>query len=100
MTAANAAYQDSSLFQLMRQVHLVTFGGLWLLAVAGAWLSRRDWRDLCLLYFVQISQTAVYLLFHPSTRYRSPTDPLLFVFSAVAVVWLLDRWRGRHTVQT
>ena len=26
----------------------------------------------------------MYLLFHPSTRYRSPTDPLLFVFSAYA----------------
>ena len=100
VTAANAAYQDSSLFNLMRQVHIVYFGGLWLLAIAGIWVSRRDWRDLSLLYFVQISQTAVYLLFHPSTRYRSPTDPLLFVFSAVAVVWLLERWRGRHTVQT
>ena len=45
---------------------------MWLLAIAGAWLSRREWRALSLLYFVQISQTLMYLLFHPSTRYRSP----------------------------
>ena len=94
VTAANAAYQDNSLFNIVgRNLHIVYFGGLWLLAIAGAWLSRREWRLLSLLVFVQVSQTLVYLLFHPSTRYRSPTDPLLFVFSAVAVVWILDKWR-------
>ncbi len=96
VTAANAAYQDDSLFNVIgRRVHILYFGGLWLLAIMGVWLSRRQWRALSLLVFVQISQTAMYLLFHPSTRYRSPTDPLLLVFSAVAVVWLLRRWRGR-----
>lgn len=97
LSAANAAYQDDSLFNIFgRNLHLVYFGGLWLLAIAGAWLSRCEWRTLSLLFFVQISQTLVYLLFHPSTRYRSPTDPLLFVFSAVAVVWVLRWWRGRR----
>ncbi len=96
VSAANAAYQDQSLFAVVgRSLHIVYFGGLWLLAIGGAVLSRRDWRDLSPLFFVQISQTAVYLLFHPSTRYRSPTDPLLFLFSALAVVWLWERWRGR-----
>jgi len=94
VTAANAAYQEEGLFNIVgRRLHLVYFGALWLLAIAGAWLSRRDWRILSLLIFVQISQTAMYLLFHPSTRYRSPTDPLLFVFSAVAVLWVLRWWR-------
>ncbi|MCY3978096.1 MAG: glycosyltransferase family 39 protein [Chloroflexi bacterium] len=101
LTAANAAYQDDSLFNVIgRNLHLVYFGSLWLLAIAGAWLSRRDWRTLSLLFFAQISQTLVYLLFHPSTRYRSPTDPLLFVFSAAAVLWVVERWRGRQTLQT
>ena len=97
VTGANASYQDDGLFYVVgRNVHSVYFGGLWLLAILGAWLSRREWRELSLLVFVQISQTAVYLLFHPSTRYRSPTDPLLFVFSALVVVWLASRWRGRE----
>ena len=95
VTAANAAYQDDSLFTVIgRNLHVLYFGGLWLLAIAGLWLSRRGWRDMSLLVLAQLSQTAVYLLFHPSTRYRSPTDPLLFVFSAVAVVWLVMRWRS------
>lgn len=96
VTEANAAYQDDGLFNIIgRNLHFVYFGGLWLLAIAGAWLSRRDWRMLSLLFFVQISQTLMYLLFHPSTRYRSPSDPLLFVFSAVAVLWVVGWWRGR-----
>ncbi len=96
VTPAVAAYQEDSLFNIIgRGVHIVYFGGLWLLAIAGAWWSRREWRALSLLFLVQISQTAMYLLFHPSTRYRSPTDPLLFVFSAYALVWLARWWRGR-----
>ncbi len=95
VTAANAAYQDDSLFNVSgRNLHIVYFGGAWLLAIVGSWLCRREWRMLSLLVFAQISQTLVYLLFHPSTRYRSPTDPLLFVFSAVALAWAAERWRG------
>ena len=95
VTAANAAYQDDGLFNVFgRGLHVLYFGGLLLLAIAGAWLSRREWRMLSLLYCVQLSQTLMYLVFHPSTRYRSPTDPLLFVFSAYAVVWVAGRWRS------
>ena len=95
VTAANAAYQDVGLFNVIgRGAHVLYFGGLLLLAIAGAWLSRREWRLLSLLLVVQLSQTLMYLLFHPSTRYRSPTDPLLFVFSAYAVVWAVRWWQG------
>lgn len=98
VTAANAAYQQEGIFNVVgRKLHILSFGGLCLLAIAGVWLSRREWRTLSLLYFVQISQTLIYLLLHPSTRYRSPTDPLLFVFSAYAIMWLARWWRGRLT---
>jgi len=98
VTAANAAYQDDGLFNVIgRGAHVVYFGGLLLLAVAGIWLSRREWRMLSLLLFAQLSQTLMYLLFHPSTRYRSPTDPLLFVFSAYALLWVVGWWRGRDS---
>ena len=37
VTPANAAYQDDSLFNVIgRRVHIIYFGGLWLLAIAGA----------------------------------------------------------------
>ena len=97
VTRANAAYQDSSLFAVLgRGIHLLYFGALWLLAIVGAWQRRRDWRSLSLLYAVQLSQTLMYLLFHPSTRYRSPTDPLLFVFSALAIAHFAAWWRDHY----
>jgi hypothetical protein len=97
VTASNAAYQDDSLFNVIgRTVHVLYFGGLWLLALIGVGLSRRHWREVSLLWFVQISQTAIYLIFHPSTRYRAPTDPLLFVFSAYVVVWVVRWWLTRR----
>ncbi len=96
VTSANAAYEADGLFNVVgRGLHLFSFGGLWLLAIAGLWLSRREWRMTSLLVFIQLSQTVMYLIFHPSTRYRSPTDPLLFVFSAAAVVWAVGWWRRR-----
>jgi hypothetical protein len=37
----------------------------------------------------------VYVLFHPSTRYRSPADPFLFIFSAYAATRLWENVRSR-----
>lgn len=40
--------------------------------------------------------TLVYIVFHPSTRYRAPTDPLLFRFSAYTLIWLVTRFAARR----
>lgn len=100
VTASNAAYEDNSLFNVVgRTIHILYFGGLWLLAIIGTWLSRHQWREVSMLWFIQISQTIIYLIFHPSTRYRAPTDPLLFVFSAYVIVWLMNRWLSHQRKQ-
>lgn len=95
VTEANTAYNDSLLDRVGRPVHLLYFGGLFLLALVGSLISWRLWRDVSLIWFVQFSMTVIYMLFHPSTRYRAPTDPLLFLFSAYALV-MLARWWGGH----
>jgi 4-amino-4-deoxy-L-arabinose transferase-like glycosyltransferase len=81
-----ATYSDSLFDQVGRAVHRLYFGGLLLLAIGGLSLTWRQWRKVSLLWFLQISMTLMYLLFHPSTRYRVPSDPLLFAFSAYTVV--------------
>jgi 4-amino-4-deoxy-L-arabinose transferase-like glycosyltransferase len=85
------AVYDSPGFAAARVVHRLYFGGLLLLALVGVALTLRRWRDVALLWFVQISMTLIYVIFHPSTRYRVPSDPLLFLFSACALVWLWER---------
>lgn len=95
VTAANTAYDSGLMNTLGRPVHILYFGSLLLLAIAGTLLSLPQWREVSLLWFVQISMTIVYLIFHPSTRYRAPSDPLLFALSAYAVVWILAQISSR-----
>lgn len=78
-------YQTPLFDQIGRVIHRVYFGVLLVLSLIGIALTRKQWRDVSLLWFVQITMTLTYLVFHPSTRYRAPTDPLLFLFAAFAV---------------
>lgn len=87
------AYSGGLLDQVGRPVHVIYFGGLLLLALVGVVVNRHTWRDTSLILFAQLSMTLVYLIFHPSTRYRVPTDPLLFLFSAAALIWLWGQFR-------
>ncbi len=80
-----------------RRIHILYWGGLLLLALVGVWLTGQQWREVSLIWFVQISMTLIYLIFHPSTRYRVPSDPLLFLFAAATLItgW---SWRsGRRS---
>lgn len=89
---------ESGLFdRVARPLHIAYFGGLLLLAIIGIVLSANQWREISLLWFLQISMTAMYLIFHPSTRYRVPTDPLLFAFSAYSLIILVQWWLNRQT---
>ncbi len=84
-------YDEAPEANTFRTLHRWYFGPLLGLAVFGFLLSWRQWRRLSLLWFLQLSMTLVYITFHPATRYRAPTDPLLFVFSAIALCWLWER---------
>lgn len=90
------AYSTPLFDQIGRTVHRFYWGALLLLGLVGVALSRRHWREVSLLWFVQISMTLVYMVFHPSTRYRVPTDPMWFLFSAYALVWLWGWWQQRR----
>ena len=90
------AYSEPLFDQIGRTVHRIYWGGLFLLGLAGIALTLRQWRTVSLLLLAQFSMTVVYMAFHPSTRYRVPTDPLHFLFAAAALVagWLW--WRARR----
>ena len=77
---------NSTAFQAARIVHLLYFTPLLILGVIGLALALRDHRPIGLLVTVFLVVTANYVLFHPSTRYRAPADPFLFLLTAYALV--------------
>lgn len=89
---------EQPLFQVARALHLLYFTPLLLLAVVGLLRAGRV-RQLAgkyaPLWIVFVGITAAYLIYHPSTRYRSPADPFLFVLSAETLLWLWGRVAGR-----
>jgi 4-amino-4-deoxy-L-arabinose transferase-like glycosyltransferase len=91
-----AAYSQPLFDRIGRTVHIFYFGSLLLLALIGIVLTVRYWKAVSLLWFIQISMTVVYVVFSgPTTRYRVPTDPLLFLFSAYTLVMLWNYGRRR-----
>jgi 4-amino-4-deoxy-L-arabinose transferase-like glycosyltransferase len=90
---------ETPLFQAARVVHLLYFAPLLLLAVIGLLCAGRTgilFTTAAPLLMVLVVITVTYVIYHPSTRYRAPADPFVFVFSALAVSWLWGRLRGRR----
>ncbi|RPI99210.1 MAG: hypothetical protein EHM39_06925 [Chloroflexi bacterium] len=76
---------NSTAFQAARVVHVLYFAPLLLLGAIGLGLAWRAKLEIGPLLAVMIAITIAYLVFHPSTRYRAPADPFVFVLSAYTV---------------
>jgi hypothetical protein len=86
--AAEGDVYAEPLFSLLgRWIHRFYFGSLLILALIGMWQTRKAWRDVSLIWLILLILTVFYVLTTPCTRYRSPSDPLLFLFSAHAVLY-------------
>ncbi|GAB4572204.1 MAG: hypothetical protein Kow0077_10930 [Anaerolineae bacterium] len=88
----DAVYQyETPLFQLARTVHVVYYAPLLALAVAGLTLAVRQGQAVGPLMAVLLTITLAYVIFHPSTRYRMPADPAVFLLAGYAVWWGVAR---------
>jgi len=91
----DAVYQyETPAFQLARTVHVIYFAPLLLLGVAGWILAARRGEAIGPLLAVLAAITITYLVFHPSTRYRMPAAPFLFLLSGYAVAQMIKRAFG------
>ena len=69
------------------------------LCLAGWILTRRRARELAFLYSVIVMHTLVGLVFFGSIRGRIPVEPVIAIFAAVAVEWVIGCIRPRRPVQ-
>lgn len=88
------------LFNFARRLHTAYYGPLLLLGCLGLFIGQIRGFDISPLVIALGVVTFIYVLFHPSTRYRSPADPFLFILSALAAVelwrWLCPRLQTLH----
>jgi 4-amino-4-deoxy-L-arabinose transferase-like glycosyltransferase len=87
---------ETPAFQVARVVHVLYFTPLLILGLVGMWLTVRERRPVAPILAVLLAITITYVIFHPSTRYRLPADPFLFVLAAYAVHRLWQSWRRRQ----
>jgi Flp pilus assembly protein TadD len=95
-TEAQESHEDYSV--LLRWLARVWhFGTLFPLAVVGSWRLWPDRRRLWPLYALIAAYAASVIAFYVVARYRLPLVPLLAVFAAAGVVWLVTVLQRRDT---
>ncbi len=93
-------YSQSLFDTVGRDIHIIFFGSLLILALFGIFLTIPYWRDVSLIWIIQITMTIAYVIFSgPTTRYRVPTDPLLFLFSAYTILHVIAYVRTQRETQ-
>lgn len=65
-------------FPLLREA---SYLGLLVPALAGLWLTRRQWRRLSILYFPALASTAVYAVYYGGARFRYLIEFTLMIFA-------------------
>lgn len=73
-------------------IYAVSYTPVLALAIAGAWLRRRESRRDVILWCVVVTFVAAHALYFPTTRYRVPIEFVLLFYASVA----LDRWMSRN----
>ena len=88
----------SSLLRILIWKGLISFpfGLLMPLALAGLWLSRRNWRTHLLMVLFLVTYALSVLLFFVNARFRMPLVPVLIIYAAWALVWIVDQVRARR----
>jgi 4-amino-4-deoxy-L-arabinose transferase-like glycosyltransferase len=87
--ALGSSYQNDQRLRDAGELALMAgYGAIVPFAIAGMWLTRRDWRRLAVVYGVWPVYAASAVAFFSATRYRSPAEPFLVVFATIALASL------------
>jgi len=72
-------------------IHSLSYGFIFLTALIGIYLRRKEARTDLILYLIALSFIVVYSLYFPTTRLRAPMDFVLIFYSAYAIESFLKR---------
>jgi 4-amino-4-deoxy-L-arabinose transferase-like glycosyltransferase len=78
---------------LMNWISILTYGPVFLLAVAGLFLVRAHRRELVLPLFLLLSHAFAYSLFFTQIRYRLPVEFCLMLLAAAGAMAIVSRLR-------
>lgn len=79
----------TSFSRVLRWLEWWNFGAVMALAIFGAWMTRRRWRQYAVLYTIFAVMAVSVIAFFVFARYRYPLVPVAMLFAAVGVVSLL-----------
>jgi hypothetical protein len=77
--------------RLEQAAYTVSYGFLFMAAVAGIWIRRRDLRRDRILWALLLTFVAAAVVYFPATRYRTPVEFVLVFYAAVAIERLTGR---------
>lgn len=96
-TESIEAYAESS--RVLGLLLWFNFGIVLPIAVLGVWVTRRQWRQLLVLYGMAASLALTVAAFYVVARYRHPVVPILLLFAAAGLSALRDmRWTSRELI--
>lgn len=92
----NQSYYFSQQYSFVLRLPLVGFGLICPLGLLGLVLCARSWSRLSLLYLAFFGNSLSLLLFFTGSRYRMIIVPFLILFSARALVWIIETLKARN----
>jgi len=91
-TESIQAYAGDS--RILRGLFWLNFGVILPLAVLGAWVSRKAWRRLLVLYGMFAGLVLAVAAFYVVARYRHPLVPIVLLFAAAGLHGVLGMRQG------
>jgi tetratricopeptide (TPR) repeat protein len=85
MVDTESMQEYSRYSRLLWAIRWFGFGIVLPLAILGAWITRRSWRSLALLYATATGLALSVVLFVVLSRYRFPLVPVVLLFAAAAL---------------
>ena len=78
----------------------IAYYPVFILFLAGLVVTRKRWKEFVLIYLLLLYYASLHAVMLVVPRYRIPVIPLMVIFAAAAVGWLIDHYNVRDRKST